>query len=94
MDLEYTVTENIHRDGTGHVVQIDYQFEETVEIETPISSSTGISRQSKEKRSNKAHTQTLRQQPRLFHSDTYIPCTWILSNCTASPSVSQGYLAL
>ena len=51
MDLEYTVTENIHRNRAGQIVQIDYQFEETVVIETPSNVSTGgITRHNREKR--------------------------------------------
>jgi Ca2+-binding EF-hand superfamily protein len=49
MDTEYTVTENVHRNRSGQVTQIDYLFEETIVIETP-SSSSGITRQNKEKR--------------------------------------------
>jgi len=50
MDLEYTVSENVHRNRGGQIVQLDYQFEETVVVETPSSSSTGITRQNREKR--------------------------------------------
>jgi Ca2+-binding EF-hand superfamily protein len=49
MDLEYTVTETVHRNSSGQVTQIDYLFEETIVIETP-SSSMSITRQNKEKR--------------------------------------------
>ncbi|CAF0811053.1 unnamed protein product [Rotaria sordida] len=58
MDLEYTVTENIHRNNNGQVVQIDYQFEETTIVETSSSSSSSITRQNKEKR-NRTYNATI-----------------------------------
>ncbi|CAF0913599.1 unnamed protein product [Rotaria sp. Silwood1] len=50
MDLEYTVTESTHRNDRGQIIQIDYQFEETVVVETASSSSSSITRQNREKR--------------------------------------------
>ena len=48
MDVEYSVTENVHRNRAGQVVQIGYEFEETTVIET---TSTGsIARQNRERR--------------------------------------------
>jgi len=62
MDLEYTVTENVHRNRGGQVVQIDYQFEETTTVETASSaSSTGIVRQNKEKR-NRTYDATITRE--------------------------------
>ncbi|CAF2398711.1 unnamed protein product [Rotaria sp. Silwood2] len=58
MDLEYTVTENIHRNNNGQVVQIDYQFEETVVVDTSSSSSSSITRQNKERR-NRTYDATI-----------------------------------
>jgi Ca2+-binding EF-hand superfamily protein len=59
MDLEYTVTENIHRNGSGQVVQIDYQFEETVVVEAP--SASIITRQNKERR-NRSYDATITRE--------------------------------
>lgn len=51
MDLEYTVTETVHRNRSGQIVQIDYLFEETVVIEAANNfASGGITRQNREKR--------------------------------------------
>lgn len=51
-DLEYTVTENVHRNRAGEIVQIDYLFDETIVTEAPSESSTGLARRNKEKRSH------------------------------------------
>jgi Ca2+-binding EF-hand superfamily protein len=61
VDLEYTVTENVHRNRSGQVVQIDYLFEETTVFEAP-SSSSGITRQSKEKRNRSYNVTITREQ--------------------------------
>ena len=50
MDIEYTITESVHRNRAGQITQVDYIFDETLVIETPSSSSSGITRQNKEKR--------------------------------------------
>lgn len=60
MDLEYTVTENVHRNRAGHVVQIDYQFDEQVVVDT--TSSTGIARQSRETRNRTYEARISREQ--------------------------------
>ncbi|CAF3927544.1 unnamed protein product, partial [Rotaria magnacalcarata] len=62
MDLEYTVTEIISRDGRGQVVQLDYQFEETTTAETASTSSVGMTRQNKEKRSRSYGANITRDQ--------------------------------
>jgi Ca2+-binding EF-hand superfamily protein len=62
MDLEYSITENIHRNRFGQIVEIDYQFEETVVVETTSSSSTTITRQNKEKRNRSYDTRVTREQ--------------------------------
>lgn len=62
MDLEYSVTESIHRNRAGQVTQIDYLFEEIIVIETPSSSSTGITRQNKEKRNRTYDVSIQREQ--------------------------------
>ena len=63
MDLEYTVTENVHRNRSGQIVQIEYQFEETVVVETTSNpSSTTITRQNKEKRNRTYDTTVTREQ--------------------------------
>jgi Ca2+-binding EF-hand superfamily protein len=63
MDLEYTVTESVHRNRAGQVTQIDYLFEETVVIETPSSSTSGgITRQNKEKRNRTYDVSIQREQ--------------------------------
>ena len=60
MELEYSVTENLHRNRIGQIVQIEYQFEETVVVE---SKSTGtLIRQSKEKRNRSYDTLITREQ--------------------------------
>lgn len=60
MELEYSVTENLHRNRAGQIVQIEYQFEETVIVE---SKSSGIlTRQSKEKRNRSYDTIITREQ--------------------------------
>ena len=51
MNLEYVVTESIHRNRSGEIVQIDYLFDEKIMIETSNSlTSTGITRQNRETR--------------------------------------------
>jgi Ca2+-binding EF-hand superfamily protein len=79
MDLEYIVTESVHRNRTGQVTQIDYQFEETIVIETP-SSSSSITRQNKEKR-NRTYDVTItydqyqtlaRQLPNVLSFDAFV----------------------
>ena len=51
MDLEYTVTEIIHRNRSGQIIQIDYLFDETITIDASNNlTSTGITRQNREKR--------------------------------------------
>lgn len=63
MDLEYSVTETVHRNRAGEVVQIDYVFDETVVIETPNTfSSTGMARSSKEKRNRSYDVSIKRDQ--------------------------------
>ena len=63
MDLDYTITESVHRDRSGQVTQIDYLFEETVLIETPnTSSSNSITRQNREKRSRTYDISIQREQ--------------------------------
>jgi len=61
MDLEYTVTENVHRNRGGQIVQIDYLFDETVVIETP-TTSTGITRTNREKRNRNYDVTITREQ--------------------------------
>ena len=79
MDLEYTVTETVHRNHSGQVTQIDYSFDETIVIETP-SSSTSITRQNKEKR-NRTYDVTItydqyqnlaRQLPSALSFDAFV----------------------
>ena len=64
MDLEYSVTENVHRNRAGQVVQIDYVFEETFVTETPSAAagSTGITRQNREKRNRSYDVVIKREQ--------------------------------
>ncbi|CAF3333390.1 unnamed protein product [Rotaria socialis] len=66
MDLEYTVTEIVSRDGRGQVVQLDYQFEETTTVET--TSSAGMARQNREKRSRSYDATITRDQYKNFSS--------------------------
>ena len=62
MDLEYSVVENIHRNRAGQVVQIDYQFDETVVVETVTSGSTvSIAKQNREKR-NRTYDATITRE--------------------------------
>jgi Ca2+-binding EF-hand superfamily protein len=61
MEVEYTVTENVHRNRTGQVVQIDYEFDETTIMDTGAAPSTGITRQAKEKR-NRTYDATITRQ--------------------------------
>jgi Ca2+-binding EF-hand superfamily protein len=63
MDLEYSITENVHRNGAGQIVEIEYQFEETVVVEIASSNtSTTITRQNKEKRNRTYDTRVTREQ--------------------------------
>lgn len=62
MDLEYSVTENIHRNRQGQIVQLDYQFEETVIVEAAPSSSSSITKQSREKRNRTYDATVTREQ--------------------------------
>jgi Ca2+-binding EF-hand superfamily protein len=59
MDLEYTVTENVHHNRSGDIVQIDYLFDETVTIETQTGGS--ITRQNREKR-NRTYDVTIKRE--------------------------------
>ena len=61
MDLEYTVTENIHRNRSGQIVQIDYVFEENVTIETP-STGSGLTRTNRERRNRTYDVAVTREQ--------------------------------
>ena len=60
MELEYSVTENVHRNRGGQIVQIDYQFEETVIVESQ--SSGMLTRSTKERRSRTYDTIVTREQ--------------------------------
>ena len=60
MDLEYIVTENVQRNRAGQVVQIGYEFEETVVIET--TSTSGMARQNREKRNRTFNATVTRTQ--------------------------------
>lgn len=60
MELEYSVTENVRRNRSGQIVQIDYQFEETVVVESQ--SSGTLTRSSKERRSRTYDTIVTREQ--------------------------------
>jgi len=63
MELEYTVTENVHRNRSGQIVQIDYQFDETTVIETKSSGAlSSIRRQNKEKRNRTYDARITREQ--------------------------------
>lgn len=62
MDLEYSVTENVHRNRAGQIVQIDYQFEETVVVESAPSSTSSITKQSREKRNRSYDATVTRDQ--------------------------------
>jgi Ca2+-binding EF-hand superfamily protein len=62
MDIDYTVTENVHRNRSGQILQVDYVFEETSIVETPISSSSTIARQGREKRNRTYDASVTRQQ--------------------------------
>jgi Ca2+-binding EF-hand superfamily protein len=63
MDLEYTVTESVHRNRSGQVIQIDYQFDETIVVETkPSGALSGIRRTNKEKRNRQYDTSVTREQ--------------------------------
>ncbi|UJR36742.1 hypothetical protein I4U23_029457 [Adineta vaga] len=63
MDLEYTVIESIHRNRAGQIVQIDYEFNETVVVETVSpGTSTSIARQNKEKRNRTYNAAISREQ--------------------------------
>ncbi|CAF1025996.1 unnamed protein product [Rotaria sp. Silwood1] len=51
MDIEYEITEIVHQNSVGKVTKVDYQFDETIVIESSTSSSsTSIARQNREKR--------------------------------------------
>ncbi|CAF0783778.1 unnamed protein product [Adineta ricciae] len=64
MDIEYTVIESVHRNRAGQVVKIDYSFDETFVIESSDSStsSTGITRQNREKRNRSYDVEITREQ--------------------------------
>ncbi|CAF3716486.1 unnamed protein product [Rotaria sp. Silwood1] len=48
MNLEYTITETIHRNRSGQPIKIDFQFHESTMM-TSAPTSSGITRQNKEK---------------------------------------------
>lgn len=60
-DLEYTVTETVHRNGAGQIVKIDYEFDETITIEAS-GTTTGMARQNKEKRNRSYEATIAREQ--------------------------------
>jgi Ca2+-binding EF-hand superfamily protein len=65
MDVEYSVTEHVHRNRSGHVVQVDYQFEELVVIETTPSLSTtitSITKMNTERRTRSYNSSVTREQ--------------------------------
>jgi len=63
MDLEYTVTETVHRNRAGQIIRIDYQFEETITVETKSTlSSNTLRHQNKEKRSRTYDATVTREQ--------------------------------
>jgi Ca2+-binding EF-hand superfamily protein len=62
MDLEYVVTENIHRNRSGQILQIEYQFEESSSMVAPSTAGTGITKQTKEKRQRSYDAAVTRQQ--------------------------------
>jgi len=63
MDLEYTITENLHRNRNGQVMQIAYEFEETFVVQAEQTSlGSGIRRQNREKRNRTYDTAVTRDQ--------------------------------
>jgi Ca2+-binding EF-hand superfamily protein len=64
MDLEYTITESLLRHRNGQVIQIAYEFEETVVVQADRTSSTGggIKTHNREKRNRTYDTAVTREQ--------------------------------
>ncbi|CAF1031882.1 unnamed protein product [Rotaria sordida] len=64
MDIEYIITETIYQNGTGQVAKIDYQFDETLNIDSSTStpSTSSIARQNKEKRNRQYDVTITREQ--------------------------------
>jgi len=62
MELEYIVTENVHRNRGGQIVQLEYVFDETTVTVAPSQAGTGIQRSSKEKRNRSYDASITRKQ--------------------------------
>ena len=73
MELEYSITESIHRNPQGHIVQIGYRFEELVVIETAPSSSSTITKQNRERRYRTYDATVTREQYRKLAFDSANP---------------------
>jgi Ca2+-binding EF-hand superfamily protein len=61
MNLEYTITETTHRNRLGQPIKIDFQFDESTMM-TSAPTSSGITRQNKEKRSRSYEWSITREQ--------------------------------
>lgn len=63
MDLEYTITEQIHSNRAGQIVQIDFQFDETTVVESASTAGTSaMKRTNREKRNRTYETSVTRDQ--------------------------------
>jgi Ca2+-binding EF-hand superfamily protein len=61
MDIEYTITETTSRNRSGQPVKISFQFDETTMV-TAASPSSGITKQSKDKRTRSYEWSITREQ--------------------------------
>lgn len=63
MDFEYTITETVHHNRSGQVIQIEYEFDETIVVENSTSSSSSaIGRTNREKRNRTYDVNITRDQ--------------------------------
>lgn len=62
MDIEYSVTEHVRRNQNGQIARINYEFEETIIVDSSSTSSSSIMRQNKEKRSRTYDATITREQ--------------------------------
>lgn len=62
MDLEYTITETVHLNKSGEIIKIDYEFDETIVLESSTEATSGsIGRQNREKR-NRTYDVTISRE--------------------------------
>jgi len=79
MDLEFTITENLHRNRNGQIMQIAYEFEETCIVQadqTSLEAGAGIIRHNRLKRNRTFGTVVTREQYPNHASRLEIPLSY------------------